>query len=62
MSIRTFSIQDGNSTVVSTTSKRGQSSHNERYQDEFEWDRKVGGALYQSAALASFRSGRGGRD
>jgi len=34
-------INDGNSTVVSTVSKRGHSSHNERYYDDVEYERKV---------------------
>jgi len=34
-------INDGNSTVVSTVSKRGHSAHNERFYEEGEYERKV---------------------
>ena len=35
-----FLLQDGNSTVVSVASKRG-GSHNDRFYEEYEYDRKM---------------------
>ena len=36
-----FIFQDGNSTVVSQTSKKGGYGHNDRFYEEFEYDRKL---------------------
>ena len=36
-----FFFQDGNSTVVSQTSKKGGYGHNDRFYEEFEYDRKL---------------------
>ena len=33
--------QDGNSTVVSVASKKGFSSHNERFYEEYEYEKKL---------------------
>ena len=33
-------LQDGNSTVVSVASKKGFSSHNERFYEEYEYEKK----------------------
>ena len=34
-------LQDGNSTVVSVASKKGFSSHNERFYEEYEYEKKL---------------------
>ena len=34
-------FQDGNSTVVSVASKKGFSSHNERFYEEYEYEKKL---------------------